>query len=91
MKLVGQLADEAEADGQARDTRHGDPAVPEVRAVARLERVVRQALQDGAGLRTGDVVVSVNGDRVDSARGLIRAVAAAAPGSSVRLVVRTIV
>ncbi len=41
-----------------------------------------------AGLRTGDVVMSVNGDRVDSARGLIRAVAATAPGNSVRLAVR---
>ena len=41
-----------------------------------------------AGLRTGDVVLSVNGDRVDSARGLTRAVAATAPGGSVRLAVR---
>lgn len=41
-----------------------------------------------AGLRAGDVVVSVNGDRVDSARGLTRAVAATAPGGSVRLAVR---
>ncbi|WP_419731145.1 trypsin-like peptidase domain-containing protein [Lichenicola sp.] len=38
-----------------------------------------------AGLRPGDVVNSVNGDHVDSNRGLIRTVAAAAPGSSIRL------
>ena len=38
-----------------------------------------------AGLKNGDVVNSVNGDHVDSSRGLIRAVAAAAPGSSIRL------
>ena len=38
-----------------------------------------------AGLRAGDVVQSVNGERVDSNRGLIRTVAAAAPGSSIRL------
>ncbi len=41
-----------------------------------------------AGLRPGDVVLAVNGDRVDSARGLIRAVAAAQPGSAVKLSVR---
>ncbi len=38
-----------------------------------------------AGLRAGDTVDTVNGDKVDSARSLIRAIAAAAPGSSIRL------
>ena len=41
-----------------------------------------------AGLRAGDVVLTVNGDRVDSARSLIKAVAATAPGNAVRLQVR---
>ncbi len=41
-----------------------------------------------AGLRPGDVVTAVNGDRVDSARGLIRAVARASPGTAVKLSVR---
>jgi serine protease Do len=41
-----------------------------------------------AGMRPGDQITAVNGDRVDSARGLIRAIAAAAPGNSVRLTVR---
>jgi serine protease Do len=41
-----------------------------------------------AGLRPGDTVLAVNGERVDSARNLIRAVAAANPGNSVRLTVR---
>jgi serine protease Do len=40
-----------------------------------------------AGLKPGDVVLAVNGDRVDTARGLIRAIAAAAPGSKVTLTV----
>ncbi len=38
-----------------------------------------------AGLHAGDIVQTVNGERVDSNRSLIRTVAAAAPGSSLRL------
>lgn len=41
-----------------------------------------------AGLRPGDVVTAVSGNAVDSARGLIRAVAGASPGTSVRLSIR---
>jgi serine protease Do len=41
-----------------------------------------------AGLRTGDIVMAVNGDRVDTAQGLIKAVAAVAPGKAVQLTVR---
>jgi serine protease Do len=41
-----------------------------------------------AGVRNGDVVTAVNGARVDSARSLIRAVAATPPGNSVRLTLR---
>lgn len=40
------------------------------------------------GLRSADVVLAVNGDRVDTPRSLIRAVAAIAPGGSVRLLLR---
>lgn len=41
-----------------------------------------------AGVRNGDVVVAVNGERIDSSRSLIRAVAGVAPGNSVRLTIR---
>jgi len=41
-----------------------------------------------SGIRPGDVVVAVNGDRIESSRGLIRAVAVVAPGNSVRLTIR---
>ncbi|HTR17009.1 MAG TPA: trypsin-like peptidase domain-containing protein [Acetobacteraceae bacterium] len=41
-----------------------------------------------AGLRVGDIVTAVNGEHVDSARGLIRAVAATNPGGRVRLRLR---
>lgn len=39
------------------------------------------------GLRVGDVVVSINGDRMETSRGLIRSVAAVAPGQNVRLTI----
>ncbi|MDA8253848.1 MAG: trypsin-like peptidase domain-containing protein [Rhodospirillales bacterium] len=41
-----------------------------------------------AGLRPGDVVTAVNGQPIDSARGLIRQIAQAPPGSQVRLALR---
>jgi len=40
------------------------------------------------GLKPGDVIVGVNGETVESSRALIRAVAATAPGKTVRLAVR---
>ena len=40
------------------------------------------------GLRAGDVVVAVNGERTDSSRALIRAVAAVTPGNDIQLTVR---
>jgi serine protease Do len=41
-----------------------------------------------SGIKTGDVVVAINGDRIDSSRGLIRAVAVVTPGDGVRVTVR---
>ena len=41
-----------------------------------------------AGIRPGDTITRVNGERVESSRGLIRAIAAAAPGSTVNLAIR---
>ena len=40
-----------------------------------------------AGIRAGDVVTAVNGDKIDSSRGLIRAVAVVPPGNSVRVTI----
>jgi serine protease Do len=53
--------------------------------IAALDRVGPAAK---AGIKTGDVVVSVNGDKIESSRGLIRAVAVVPPGNSVRLTIR---
>ncbi len=41
-----------------------------------------------SGIRPGDVVIAINGDHIDSSRGLIRAVAGVAPGNSVRVTIR---
>jgi serine protease Do len=41
-----------------------------------------------AGIRAGDIVTAVNGERIESSRGLIRAVAGVTPGNSVRVTVR---
>ncbi len=41
-----------------------------------------------AGIRQGDQVVAINGDKIDNSRGLIRAVAVVTPGNSVRVTVR---
>ena len=41
-----------------------------------------------AGIRPGDIVLSINGDKIESARGLIRAVAAVSPNNVARVVVR---
>jgi serine protease Do len=38
-----------------------------------------------AGLRAGDIVVALNGERVETSRALVRSVAAVAPGQTVRL------
>lgn len=54
-------------------------------AIANIDRAGPAAR---AGLRPGDIVLAVNGARIDSAQGLIKAVAATAPGNSVQLTVR---
>jgi serine protease Do len=41
-----------------------------------------------SGLKQGDAVVAVDGEKIDSSRGLIRAVAAMPPGKDLRLTVR---
>jgi serine protease Do len=41
-----------------------------------------------AGIKAGDVVVAINGDKIDSSRGLIRAVAGVAPGKAIQVTIR---
>jgi serine protease Do len=41
-----------------------------------------------AGLRQGDAILAVNGEHIETARGLIRTVAAVSPGNNVNLTIR---
>jgi serine protease Do len=54
-------------------------------AVAAVERSGPAAR---SGLRPGDVITAVNGQPIDNARALVRAVAAIAPGNTVQLTLR---
>jgi serine protease Do len=54
-------------------------------AIANIDRAGPAAR---AGMRAGDIVLAVDGARVDTAQGLIKAVAATPPGNAVRLTVR---
>ncbi len=53
-----------------------------------IDGVERNSPAFRAGIRAGDAVVAINGEPVASARDLIRAVAAIAPGSRARLSIR---
>jgi serine protease Do len=41
-----------------------------------------------SGIKAGDIVIAINGDHIESSRGLIRAVAGVPPGNSVRVTIR---
>jgi serine protease Do len=49
--------------------------------------VERNSPAGRAGLRQGDVVVAINGDRIETSRALVRTVAAVPPGQTLRLTV----
>lgn len=54
----------------------------------RIANMDRNGPAARAGIKAGDVVLAINGDRIDSSRGLIRAVAGVSPGNTVRVTVR---
>jgi serine protease Do len=53
-----------------------------------IATVDRSGPASRAGLRQGDAVLAINGERIETSRGLIRAVAAATPGKDLKLTVR---
>jgi serine protease Do len=64
-----------------------DGAGPRAGAGVLIAAVERGGPAARAGLRPGDVVVAIEGERVDSSRTLVRNVAAVPPGQTVRLTV----
>jgi len=64
-----------------------EEARPTRRAVV-VTDVVRGGPSQRGGLRAGDIVVAVNGERTETARALVRYVAAITPGQPVRLLVQ---
>ena len=63
------------------------PERPDGSAGVAISSIERSGPAAQAGLRPGDIVLAVDGNRVKTAQGLIRAVTAAAPGTAVRLTV----
>lgn len=53
-----------------------------------IAKVERDSPAQRGGLRTGDILLAVNNESVDSSRAVVRAVAAVPPGGTVRLRVR---
>lgn len=86
-RVVAELRDKGHIDrgwlGISVEDARGDGASPGVR----IARVDRGGPANRAGLAPDDVVVAVNGERVDTARSLIRTIAATPPGATVRLTV----
>ncbi len=64
------------------------PDQPTGRRAVLVTDVVRGGPSQRGGLRPGDVVLAVNGERTETSRALVRYVAAVAPGQPVRLSVQ---
>ena len=63
-------------------------SVEDSRSGVTVAGVERTSPAARAGIRQGDMILAVNGEHIETSRGLIRSVAAASPGSSVNLSIR---
>ena len=63
-------------------------AVDDRNGAVTIASVDRNGPAAKSGIRLGDVVLAINGDRIESSRGLIRAVAVVAPGNNLRVTIR---
>ena len=63
-------------------------SVDDANDVVMVAAVERNSPAARAGIHAGDMIVRVNGERVESSRGLIRVIAAASPGANVTLQIR---
>jgi serine protease Do len=77
-----------DAGGPEEAPRRGAPAAAAAAAVPRgvlVAGVERGSPAARAGLRPGDQVLAINGDKVETSRALVRGIAAITPGQTVRL------
>jgi serine protease Do len=63
-------------------------SVEERDSVVLIANLDRTGPAGKAGIKPGDAVLAINGDRIESARGLIRAIAGVPPGNTARVTVR---
>jgi serine protease Do len=63
-------------------------SVEDSRSGVTVAGVERTSPAARAGIRQGDMILAVNGEHIETSRGLIRSVAAASPGSNVNLSIR---
>jgi serine protease Do len=54
----------------------------------RIAGMERTGPASRAGLRSGDVIVAINGERIETSYGLVRSVAGVQPGNSARITIR---
>lgn len=88
MKIVAELRDKGRVDRGWLGVQLADiPGGPRSAPAAGIAAVERASPAARAGLRPGDVVVAINGNPSESARGLIRAIAAITPGQEASLLV----
>jgi serine protease Do len=83
--IVADLRDKGRIDRGWLGVSVSETAQPQGVAIAGVDKTGPAAR---AGIKAGDVVLAVNGERIDTARSLIRAVAATPPGNNLRLSVR---
>jgi serine protease Do len=88
-RIVADLRDKGRIDrGWLGVSVEEAPAASGRPAGVTVANVERGGPASHAGLQVGDTLLAVNGDKVDTSRALIRAVAAVPPGSSVTITVR---
>ena len=86
-ELVGPIINQLRTSGHIERGWLG-VSVQDTDSGATIAGVERTGPAARAGLRQGDTILAVNGERIETSRGLIRSIAAVAPGSSISLSVR---
>ncbi len=87
-KIVGDLRDKGRIERGWLGVSVQDAPGQGTRTGVSIANIDRSGPAARAGLRPGDVVLAIDGARVETAQGLIKAVAATPPGNPVKLTIR---